>query len=304
MIISPILKREAMVSQRSIKLSVFVMIFNSILALATLIFINRIIYTAKTEALINHAEFLDIFGIAAYIELVMLLLIVPFLTAGSISGEREKKTLDLMLTTMMTPADIVISKALSAFFTAFLLVCSSAPILSLAFLYGGITFSDMFMLILSFFISIFFVGCIGILFSSICKTNTISMAFTYVIAILGIFGTFLAKLYLSRLLRLESYTADVINAQVLIGTEKNLSVSGMNYILLFNPIVTFFIIVNTITGKAILVDYMFSNLSNYKYNIVDNKCVFIGFFIQILLGSIFLALSVFCISPRKNKFLS
>ena len=46
MIISPILKREAMVSQRSIKLSVFVMIFNSILALATLIFINRIIYTA------------------------------------------------------------------------------------------------------------------------------------------------------------------------------------------------------------------------------------------------------------------
>ena len=78
----------------------------------------------------------------ASLEFLMLILIMPAMTAGSISGERERQTLDLMLTTCMTPADIVLGKLEAALGTMFLMVVSSLPILAMVFVYGGVTASE------------------------------------------------------------------------------------------------------------------------------------------------------------------
>ena len=65
--------------------------------------------------------------------------IVPAVTASSISGERERQTLDLMLTTRMSAGQIVGGKLLSALSTLLLLILSSFPAVAMVFVYGGIT---------------------------------------------------------------------------------------------------------------------------------------------------------------------
>ncbi len=78
----------------------------------------------------------------------MLIFIMPALTAGSISGERERQTLDILLTTTMKPSEIIWGKLLSSFSTMFLMVVSSFPLLAVSFVYGGIMIHDVLLLLL------------------------------------------------------------------------------------------------------------------------------------------------------------
>ena len=55
-----------------------------------------------------------------------------------------------MLTTTMKPGEIVQGKLAAAFTTMLLLVLSSFPVLSLVFVYGGITVTDMVQLMLCY----------------------------------------------------------------------------------------------------------------------------------------------------------
>ena len=76
------------------------------------------------------------------IEFILLMFIVPAVTAASISGERERQTLDLMLTTQMTAAQIVTGKLMGALSSLFVLILSSFPAVAMVFVYGGITWWD------------------------------------------------------------------------------------------------------------------------------------------------------------------
>ena len=56
---------------------------------------------------IDFSGYLYIFPVIGWTQLAITLLIVPILSAGSISGEREKQTLEIMLTTPEKPFAIV-----------------------------------------------------------------------------------------------------------------------------------------------------------------------------------------------------
>jgi ABC-type transport system involved in multi-copper enzyme maturation permease subunit len=62
----------------------------------------------------------------------------PALTAGAISGERERGTLDLLRATRLTARQIAAAKLASALGYILLLVLATVPLLSLAFLLGGV----------------------------------------------------------------------------------------------------------------------------------------------------------------------
>jgi ABC-type transport system involved in multi-copper enzyme maturation permease subunit len=70
--------------------------------------------------------------------MVSLALIVPGLVAPSISGERERHTLDLLLVTPLRPSRIVLGKMLAALAVAALLVVACAPLFCVAYLLGGV----------------------------------------------------------------------------------------------------------------------------------------------------------------------
>jgi ABC-2 type transport system permease protein len=67
---------------------------------------------------------------------------VPGLAAGSIAGERERQTLDLLLATPLTPGRIVAGKFAAGFGLAVLLLLAALPLLSLSFLMGAVAVEE------------------------------------------------------------------------------------------------------------------------------------------------------------------
>ena len=124
---------------RSIRIPMIVMVFNGVLSAVALLNMYSVMAQVKASASIQYTSFMQMYELLASLEFIMLLFIVPALTAASISGERERQTLDLMLTTLLTPAQIVSGKLLSALSVMVLLVVSSFPPISMVLVFGGIT---------------------------------------------------------------------------------------------------------------------------------------------------------------------
>ena len=144
---NPVYKREMLVRSRSFRIPLIIMIFNGILAVVALLNMYQSIAQVKVSGSVRYENFLQLYAFVAALEFMLLMFIMPALTSASISGERERQTLDLMLTTCMTPADIVLGKLEAALGTMFLMVVSSLPILAMVFVYGGVTASDLLLLV-------------------------------------------------------------------------------------------------------------------------------------------------------------
>ncbi|HEY0493864.1 MAG TPA: ABC transporter permease subunit, partial [Candidatus Dormibacteraeota bacterium] len=71
-------------------------------------------------------------------QMVLLTFITPALTAGAISSERERQTIDLLFVTRIPPFSILWGKLLASMSFVLLLLLLSVPIFSLVFLFGGI----------------------------------------------------------------------------------------------------------------------------------------------------------------------
>ena len=122
---NPVYSREMKVSARSPRFPLILSLFNGILCLAALINMYSVVLRVRTNATIQYSSFMDIYEFVTAIEFILLMFIVPAVTAASISGERERQTLDLMLTTQMTAAQIVTGKLMGALSSLFVLILSS-----------------------------------------------------------------------------------------------------------------------------------------------------------------------------------
>jgi len=88
----------------------------------------------------NWAEFgRQLWQWALVLQLVIVILISPGLTATAISGEREHGTLDLLLLTPMGILPLVVGKFLGAIGQMLLVVLSGLPVISAVFIYGGVS---------------------------------------------------------------------------------------------------------------------------------------------------------------------
>jgi ABC-2 type transport system permease protein len=76
------------------------------------------------------------------LETLLVIALAPAFTAGAISLEREKQTLDMLATTPISATSIVIGKLLSALTYLFILVFASVPLTALVFVFGGVAPDD------------------------------------------------------------------------------------------------------------------------------------------------------------------
>ena len=93
-----------------------------------------------------------------FIELMLIIFIVPALTAGAITSERERKTYDLLQTTLITKATFVVGKMQSALGFIVLLLLSAIPLQSIAFLFGGVSESELILALLVLLVSAIALG--------------------------------------------------------------------------------------------------------------------------------------------------
>ncbi len=78
-----------------------------------------------------------------WIQLVVLILVAPMLTGSCVSDEIEDRSLDVLLITPLSAAQIIVGKMLSRFVYIGLLVLLSAPLLLAMRTYGGFTLDQL-----------------------------------------------------------------------------------------------------------------------------------------------------------------
>lgn len=75
--------------------------------------------------------------------IALIVLIAPALTANAISLERERKTIDLLLTTPLTARHLLTGKLVGSFAFIVLLLALTLPVNAVSVLLGGISFGDL-----------------------------------------------------------------------------------------------------------------------------------------------------------------
>ena len=133
-------------------------------------------------------------GIFAALLMLMTLQVV-FLassaTAGAISLEREKQTLELLIATPISSLAIVVGKLLSALVYVFLLIAASIPLMAVVFVYGGVGPEDVLRGYIVLVVTALGLGAFGLLCSSLVKRTTAATAIT----IFGVLATTIGTVF-------------------------------------------------------------------------------------------------------------
>ena len=135
-----------------------------------------------------------LYPILGVTQLVILGVVVPVRTASSISGEKERQTFDIMMTTGMTPFSVILGKVMTAIVQSMFFVVASMPIMALCFTIGGMSWSYLFWFLAVAFLVSFFAASIGILCSSICRKSISAVIMSYGFYLLFFLGTVLPSI--------------------------------------------------------------------------------------------------------------
>ena len=125
-----------------------------------------------------------VFGAVLAVQLFLVIFIGPAFTSGAISGEKERKTYDLLRTTLLSARSLVSGKLLSALGYVFLLLIVSIPLMSIAFLLGGVSPIELVVSQLLIAVSAIAYALIGLLYSTMMRTTLAATVSTYATALL------------------------------------------------------------------------------------------------------------------------
>ncbi|MDB5340148.1 MAG: gliding motility-associated transporter permease protein [Planctomycetaceae bacterium] len=109
-----------------------------------------------------------------------LYLVLPVLACSTLTRERERQTLDLLLITTLSPWTIVFEKFLGVLIAAVNLLMLSLPMIVVCHVLGGITVEQSLHALLFLLLIAVRVTAVGIFCSAVCRTTNQALVFTYV----------------------------------------------------------------------------------------------------------------------------
>ena len=263
---NPVYKNELKMSARSVQLPVLAVIFNSILSVVALI----ILYTIR-QMYINgggqpYNSMMMLYVGVLTIEVILLCLFVPSAAGGSIAGERERQTLDILLASRMTVREIVTGKLLSCISMAVLLVVTSIPILAVTSMYGGMQLGSLYQSAAYVGFFILFVGSIGVFCSCRFKKTTYASISAYGMLIVLTIGTalfvFLMNMAFGGGFGAFSVTASTSSISYAYSSEVEMTantgtvhaVAGIVYLWLLNPAITYAMLIFHQIGEVSMIE--------------------------------------------------
>lgn len=163
------------------------------------------------------------------VELLLIMFIAPAFTTGAITGERERQTYDLLRTTLLANPSFVVGKLESALSYIFLLLLAAIPLQSIAFLFGGVSQTELLVAFVILSVTAIALGTLGIYFSAVAPRTLGASVRTYGFALGVAFG---APLILGIVLSLLEYALRTSSAWT-----EALLVYGQNFLIILNPII-------------------------------------------------------------------
>ncbi|NUM46815.1 MAG: hypothetical protein HUU38_19085 [Anaerolineales bacterium] len=154
-------------SLASITLYIALLSFVILLIYASLTSLNNYLQMDTLRSL-GRSIFFTVYGL----ELIIICMTTPALTAGAISHEKEQQTYDLLRTTLLPARDLILGKLLGAISFALLFILAAIPLQAIALIFGGLTASEIFISQLILLLTALALGSFGLFFSSfISKTR-------------------------------------------------------------------------------------------------------------------------------------
>lgn len=195
---NPVLRREAITTMRTWKTYGALVVFLAISSLGAGFFIYVSMFQ-NYDLSFDPSLMVWLYVVLAAVQMGLVLLAAPAIAAGSISGERERQTLDLLLVTKMRPVSIVIGKLMSSLAYVLLLVISTMPVFAIAFYFGSISMFHVLQLFLFILCTACMVGAVSVYFSCKFKKTIVSIVLMYLVIGVLCFGTLLllAFVYIS-----------------------------------------------------------------------------------------------------------
>ncbi len=144
------------------------------------------VQTGEAQRLVNF------FFLGQYI---LMSLMVPSFAAGSITGEKERKTYEMLLASPMRPGAIVLGKLLAAMCHLAVLVFASLPIVMLCLPLGGVHWSEVLATYVAMAASVVTFGVICLTASSYFSRTIAALVVSYLVILpLALFGVLFYRL--------------------------------------------------------------------------------------------------------------
>ncbi len=287
--LNPIVKKDLQVSARSMRISWGLFAYEGVLVLAFLL--AMLVIQEETQRFYSsgnvYSYLVYLFPVVAIVQVCIVALIMPIITASSISGEKERQTFDIMLTTCMSPFSIVLGKVFSAVLRILFFVIASLPIMGMSFVVGGLRWANLLYFLLAVILLAIFSGSIGILCSSFCRKSIAAVILSFVIYFMVYGLTFLPLLLMAIFGRSSS------------------SVGEAMLPLLFNPILFFeeffcFIMM----GSSLLEEANFrtTDVGYITYYLAQGKVwMFVSAGCILLLSFLFMLLAAWKVNPMHSS---
>jgi ABC-2 type transport system permease protein len=197
--INPVMEKEFRLRMRTLRspISIFMYLF----AIGLLALGFAYVSMGSVTGSLNSDSSMQLFYFLSCVQLGLISFTIPGLTAGVISGEREKQTLNILLTTQQSSSTIILSKLFSSISFMLLTVLATMPLYSIVFLYGGVSPWEVFSVFIFYIFVMLLLGAVGIFFSTIFKKTVVSVIATYGF-VLFIYGfTAMAALFFGEFIR-------------------------------------------------------------------------------------------------------
>ncbi|MGN6711831.1 ABC transporter permease [Anaerocolumna jejuensis] len=293
---NPVYQKELRTTARSLRTYIIIFAFNGLLSLFGLFALYLTFeYQQNLGKNVQYSAILEIYSIITGVEFFLLMLVVPAVTAGAISGEKERQTLEILLTTRLTSGSIIRGKLLASISMMLILAFSSLPVIALVFSIGGITLRDLGEFMVLILETAIYLGSIGIFFSVLLKKSTSATVAAYgtvLLLSLGTFGGvwgihFLTQMHLNHMA--PDATA-VMQADI-----------GNWMLLLFvNPIATFLSILKGQAGTGRSLADLYGKFGNLSPGLNEHWFL-LSAGIQIAISILLLLLSARILNPLKGN---
>lgn len=202
---------------------------------------------------LGRAIFFSIYSL----ELLIVSMTIPNLTAGAISLEKEQQTYDLLRTTLLPAGDLVLGKLIAALSYILLFIFATVPLQALALIFGGLTLPEILISQLILILTAVAIGSVGLFFSTaIAKTRLATGATQFVsitlTTLFPIFLVFMAFLLADRINL--SYQSDLTVALIycamwLVGITNPILTAVFTEVIFFNQQMLFLIEVPLNSGQ-------------------------------------------------------
>ncbi|MCA9891169.1 MAG: ABC transporter permease, partial [Anaerolineae bacterium] len=175
---NPVLQRELLTNLRANRSFLLMLLYQVALSVVLLVVYptGQVLDLSIDSS--EAVQLVDFFFLGQY---VIASLMAPTFAAGAISGEKERKTYEMLLASPLRPWAIVIGKMVASLTHLVVLIVASLPIIMLALPLGGVSIWEVLGAYLWLVFSIVLFGAIGLACSCAFKRTASSLVVSYLL---------------------------------------------------------------------------------------------------------------------------